>query len=95
MRPSMNKKCEVCEPVLVGMIWEMDGGEYTREMLRKCKVCRREMLTDLIWVDSQLPTCGACLSQELKFIPGSMSGKLECASCGSKNVITFNVEDDT
>lgn len=90
MRTPMNKKCAVCEPTVIAFIWESDGSEYYREMLRKCRHCRREMLSELYWVDSDYPTCGACLSQELRL---REDGSLECAVCGSRNILQFATKE--
>lgn len=89
----MNKRCTTCEPMLVGFMWEADGQEYSREMLRKCKACRREMVSDLIWVESNLPICGYCLCQDLEIIQDS-GGKLQCRACGSTNVFILQPKGD-
>lgn len=94
MRVPMKKQiCKRCEVVVVGMAWERDGAEFQRTLLRHCKQCKRDRVSIIHYVDSQLPVCGVCLSQELQRRvskdPDEKPG-LTCAKCGSNTVLTLN-----
>lgn len=75
---------------VVGFSWtQYTEGKWNRFMIEECLDCHFRDNYPMIWVNTDLPVCSHCLSQELDVVATDQGNTSKCTNCGlsGENII--------
>ena len=72
-----------------GFSWTVHDNSWKHYMIRGCVECGERICDDVYWINTDVPVCSACLSQELDVLITDQGTTPQCMKCHTvgKNII--------